>query len=167
MRPDLMQTRLAMHFDWFRNRCIPNVYFAGGECDLLVVTKARYATEIEIKCSLSDWNADRGKSKWAHVDRRYIKSFYYAVPTELIEKCPSWVPPTAGLIGITRRGGCDRVRVAKADKAALPLRPDTVAHLLSNIYFKHWRHRIGQSRGLLEPGQVPDAVTLEQAISLA
>jgi hypothetical protein len=66
------------------------------EADLFVISKARYATEIEVKISASDWRADLSKAK--HASHRFIKFFYYAVPEELAEKAPDGIDPRYGLL---------------------------------------------------------------------
>lgn len=68
------------------------------EADLFVISKSKYATEIEVKTSLSDWKADLSKSK--HKDLKFLKNFYYAVPTELIDKRPEGIDPRYGLIEV-------------------------------------------------------------------
>ena len=57
-----METLLMNHFNYLQNIIVPNV--SNGifhkehgwlhECDLLVLSKANYATEIEIKISKAD-----------------------------------------------------------------------------------------------------------------
>ena len=63
---------------------IPNVSwgFLYYEADILVVTKAKFCTEIEVKISMADWKADFAKRKHDHRDSR-IKFQYYAAPREL------------------------------------------------------------------------------------
>ena len=78
---------------------IPGVFFAGCECDMLVVTKAGLMWEIEVKVTLADWRNDQHKRKWRvdqipdardrqwwQNERKKISRFYYAVPRELVKK---------------------------------------------------------------------------------
>src|SRR5665213_2391523 len=66
---------------------IPNVSwgFLNYEADMLVVSKARYCTEIEVKISLQDWKKDFEKRKHRHRDER-IKFQYYACPIKLAQR---------------------------------------------------------------------------------
>jgi hypothetical protein len=68
---------------------IPNVSwgFLNYEADMLVVTKSRYCTEIEVKISMADWKKDfeKRKHKRGLRDDR-IKYQYYAAPTKLAER---------------------------------------------------------------------------------
>lgn len=45
---------------------LPNTYWTGNECDLLVVTMNRRVIDVEIKISRSDFRADFKKQKWYH-----------------------------------------------------------------------------------------------------
>lgn len=78
-------------FNFVRNIVAFNVNGWGGElnlwheCDMLVLTKAGYLTEIEIKRSWSDFLADF-KKKHKHESEGIIKKFYYAVPYSIAEK---------------------------------------------------------------------------------
>ena len=70
-----------------RNLVVPNVAWGWGlnfEADLVVVTGAQYAWEIEIKVRKDDLIKDNGKRKWrgtVHFER--FRRFYYAIPEEL------------------------------------------------------------------------------------
>lgn len=65
---------------------IPNVDwgFLNHEADLLILSKAKYLTEVEIKRSWSDFLADFKKDH-KHKDRK-LSYFYYAVPISIGEK---------------------------------------------------------------------------------
>lgn len=72
-----------------------------GRPDVLGVTKDRYATEIEIKRSLSDFRADARKASRRNRDlypKRFPKFFYYLVPEKLREKVQEELPKWAGLM---------------------------------------------------------------------
>ena len=66
------------------------------ECDMLIVTKNHYLTEVEIKISLSDLKADF-KKKHQHKDEN-IKKFYYAFPAEMKEKALELIPKECGIL---------------------------------------------------------------------
>lgn len=55
------------------------------ECDMLVLSKAGYLTEIEIKRSWADFLADFKKNH-KHGNRGIIKYFYYCLPECILEK---------------------------------------------------------------------------------
>ncbi|MCM1301982.1 MAG: hypothetical protein NC226_09710 [Bacteroides cellulosilyticus] len=72
------------------NIAVPNVttgLFWGlpFEADLLVMSKAGYVTEFEIKRSYTDFVADFKKDASAH-NAPQIYNFYYVVPISIIEK---------------------------------------------------------------------------------
>lgn len=79
---------------------VPNVSYGLNihEVDLLIVSQSGYATEIEIKISLSDLKADL-KKEHGHRSNK-IKYLYFAVPIELKEKALVLIPERAGLITI-------------------------------------------------------------------
>lgn len=51
-----IETAIAMKLDIRKHIIVPNISWGAGlhECDLLVINKSGYATEIEIKISKSD-----------------------------------------------------------------------------------------------------------------
>ena len=55
------------------------------ECDMLVLSKSGYLTEIEIKRSWEDFKADF-KKKHTHNNMGIIKNFYYCVPLSILNK---------------------------------------------------------------------------------
>lgn len=83
-----------------------NVYYhQNTEADLLLISKSGYLTEVEVKCTLADWNNDLKKFKRESNGslkrgQDCIKYFYYAVPRKLIDKEPEWVSKSFGLIAI-------------------------------------------------------------------
>ena len=79
---------------------VPNVSsgLAIHECDLLSVTNARYATEIEIKISVADTKKDKLK-KHQHKSNK-IKYLYFAMPHYILDKAREYVPEHAGIYSI-------------------------------------------------------------------
>ena len=78
------------------NLVVPNVswgFFAEHEADLVVVTKAGYLVEVEIKRSWTDFVADFRK-RYYHADPR-IARFYYAVPENMLEACKEYLDKKA------------------------------------------------------------------------
>ena len=96
-------------FSYLKNLMVFNVYGLSEllpinhECDVLVMTKTGYLTEIEIKRSWSDFLADFKKEH--HHQSEYIKKFYYCVPVSIVDKVAEYlknndeeVKPTSGII---------------------------------------------------------------------
>ena len=141
MSADKIQQALAAHFEWHRQTLIPNALFAGGEADLLIVHKSGFLSEVEIKCSLADWQCDQKKAKWASPDRNKIRRFWYAVPFYLVDKTPSWVPDSVGVISVSPQGFCTIWRQAK-NMSKYKVTPEEELELVRKTYFRYWRLRI-------------------------
>ena len=94
-----MEVALASWFDYRVNLIVPNVYWGMGdmhECDLLIVSKAGYVTEVEIKISRADLRKDIFK---VHGHRsNWIKYLYFAVPENLEAAALEFAPERAGII---------------------------------------------------------------------
>lgn len=97
-----MECALASWFDYRINLIVPNVYWGFSynmhECDLMIVSKAGYVTEVEIKISRSDLKADAKKSH-GHRNAR-IKYLYFAVPAKLEQAALEFAPERAGIITV-------------------------------------------------------------------
>lgn len=106
---------------------VPNCYFPGSECDLLVVRDDLRMMDVEIKISRSDLKADAGKDKWLDVWQhrvgqpylypeqrpaptprthpRRIWKHYYAMPESVWKpELAEFIQPTSGVI-LLRQGG--------------------------------------------------------------
>ena len=85
-----------------QNTVIPNVSWAffSHEVDLLSLSIAGYATEIEIKISKSDLKKDAEK-KHKH-ESSLLKYLYFAVPEDLVEFALLNIPKRAGLLSVRR-----------------------------------------------------------------
>jgi len=96
-----MEIALSEYFNPRANLIVPNVHWGIfiHECDLLILTKAGYAYEVEIKVSKQDLIADK-KKKHGHKDNR-IKYLYFALPKSL-EGEIEHVPEHAGIIIVER-----------------------------------------------------------------
>lgn len=115
-----MELVVARFFSPRVNLVVPNVHWGmdlSHECDLLVLSPAGYATEIEIKVSKSDLIRDKDKG---HGHNSYkIKYLYFAIPRALME-FQEHIPERAGILvvepfsekytGLT----CRRIRMARA-----------------------------------------------------
>jgi len=143
----LMQQALLHYFDYRANRCFVNVHLFAWESDMLVVSKAGYCTEVEIKTSFSDWKNDAGKDKFGklNLDRYWgwVKRFTYAVPSDLFDKhgLPDNLNPDHGVLVLNpRKYGAlkvTEVREAKTNGNAKALSEDKLHSLYTSTYFKH------------------------------
>lgn len=151
---------LAQHFTFHRNWLFDEVEISskpllkanswGGSylarclyrADLLVITPNHYATEVEVKDSLSDWKADLSKEKWVFGLPDWITRFYYAVPESL--GMPDWVPEFAGVLHISGT----RVRIVRAPKTLCRQKvPEKVmARMLDRTYIRYWYDRQARFR---------------------
>ena len=102
-----MEIALMEYLDVRRNTIVPNVSWGMElnnkplhECDLLVLSKAGFAVEIEIKISKADLLKDKEKKhKHSH---NLIKFLTFAVPENLRELALKEIPKTAGLYVVER-----------------------------------------------------------------
>lgn len=96
-----IELAVANHLNVRMNLIVPNVYwgFMDYECDLLVITKAGYAWEVEIKVSKADLIRD--KEKYHNHNSDKIKLLYFAIPDYLL-KHSEHIPDKAGIFVITQ-----------------------------------------------------------------
>ncbi len=108
-----IELAVARHYNPRVNIIVPNISWGLGlhECDLLVVTKAGIAYEIEIKTSKSDVKADRRK-RHKHQSWK-IQKLYFALPHYLIEECEEYIPERAGIISVLENHCVIKIREAK------------------------------------------------------
>lgn len=119
---------------------LPEMLFGGGRADFVTVSPSGYATEYEIKVTMSDWNADRDKAKWKSHERKFVKRMFYAVPAELADRIPAWVPESTGIIKVwagVDRDEIDYVRQAR-DLKAEKLPEGYQRSILRSGYFRYW-----------------------------
>ena len=97
-----IEIAIMSHCNYRSNIIVPNVSWGIAglkyECDLVVLSKSNYATEIEIKTSKQDLIKD--KSKKHYHDSNLFKYLYFAVPTFLVETALAEIPNSAGLYSI-------------------------------------------------------------------
>ena len=94
-----IEIAVAHHFDWLRNIIVPNVSYGWGlryEADMVIVTKAGYAQEVEIKCTRGDIKADL-KKQHSHDSNRF-RRLWFAVPEKLADN-PN-IPERAGILAV-------------------------------------------------------------------
>lgn len=94
-----MESCVANFFGITQNLIVPNISWGLGihECDLLIISKSGYATEVEIKISLADLIKD--KKKWHNHDSPKIKYLYFAIP-DYLEKNIKHIPEHAGILTV-------------------------------------------------------------------
>lgn len=99
MKSTEIEIAIANHFNPRRNLIVPNVSWGMGmhECDLLIVSRSGYATEIEIKVSRSDLIKDAEK-KHGHRHNK-ISRLYFAIPSSLVPHI-QYVPDHAGIVEV-------------------------------------------------------------------
>lgn len=101
MKTEDIETAIATLYCYRKNVIVPRVrHFPKlHECDLLIINKAGWATEIEIKISLNDLKKDLQKEH-QHQNVK-IRELYYAVPEKLFDAAVELLPDTVGLIKVT------------------------------------------------------------------
>lgn len=116
-----IEIAVANYFNYRVNLIVPNVYWGMGlnhEADLLILSRAGYATEVEIKVSKADLARDSSKHHGHESD--IVKAFWFAVPTILKDYALANIPEEAGLLEIWERKAGDsiqrRARMVKAPK---------------------------------------------------
>lgn len=113
-----MELALADYFDFRQSLIVPNISWGLHihECDMLVLTKAGYAYEIEIKVSLSDLKND-AKKQHKH-QSKLISKLYFAIP-EHLEKNIEHIPDKAGIIIVKKHPRNGRVFCVKLRESTI------------------------------------------------
>lgn len=173
----LAQKALCNCLDVYKHKVFPNVMLGAGEMDLAVLSARRYLTEIEIKLTRADWQADKLKQKWLPKNasqRSIVKYFAYAVPVELMNAMPEDIDPHAGIVCLfwdhLPRARDKQWKIwgqwAKQPTAipgAQPLSDEIYQQLMVSMYHRYWRQIQGMSvfdERLLpvpEPQQIGDS----------
>jgi hypothetical protein len=143
---------------------VPETYWSGSECDLLLVTENLRIIDIEIKVSRADFRRDKAKDKWYHAwdygvdgpwrpdangDRRRrefprrVWKHYFAMPAdiwkpEMVADLPS---PACGVILLHKdeRGGWVTVeRKSKPNKDAEKISAESAIDLARLASLRMW-----------------------------
>jgi hypothetical protein len=149
-----IQKALVKHLDWWATFVIPEFSIAAHRADVIQITKARYATEYEIKVSAADWRADLEKMKWEinpETGGAHISRFYYVVPGrrapqkpgEPVElepsiRVPKGLPAGAGILLVLEDGRVREHLAAKRHKAR-PLPEEIRRRAMDAFYYRYWR----------------------------
>lgn len=138
---------LARYFDWWQNRMMTEVVIDGGRADLVFMTKAMYLTEVEIKISLSDWNADRSKDKFKK-PRPHVARFFYAIPETLQSRIPAWLPEGAGILVVYEQNrwadGVREFRAGRRYAGAQKVPPLLFDQWRDAAYYRFWRSEMSR-----------------------
>ena len=132
-----IELAVAEFFNPRQHLILPNIWWGMGlnhECDLFIVSKNNYASEIEIKVNKYDLKKDQKKGH-GH-SSNLIRRLYFAIPPELKE-FNNYIPEHAGIIIVYAPGElqsyyghiCKIERPAKINKMAKPLIQYQILHL--------------------------------------
>ena len=134
-----IESAVAKYFDPRRCVIVPNVWWGldlNHECDLMVLTKAGFAYEVEIKTSKADLKADL-KKRHGHKSNR-ISKLYFAIPTKL-EPCIDIIPEQAGVLMVRPNGAVVKLREAKRNPESRKLNPDDQLKLTHLGMMRIWK----------------------------
>ena len=140
--------RVTKNNAWLDTETDPMIWknIVNHECDMLIVSKKCYLTEVEIKISLSDLKADF-KKEHQHKDEN-IKNFYYAFPEEIKEKALKLIPKECGiLIAVKKEDGIqyreiECYRKLKINKEARPINDKVLSMIYRLGYLRYWNYRM-------------------------
>ena len=133
---------------WFDSETMLWKNIVNHECDMLIISKKCYLTEVEIKISLSDLKADF-KKKHQHKDEN-IKNFYYAFPEEMKAKAVELIPEEAGILIAVKKHLNDGYeyreikcyRKPKINKLAKPINDIVLSKIYRLGYLRYWNYRM-------------------------
>lgn len=170
MNAGLVEAAIRRHVDHRANMLIPEAsirYGLGGKvgeyrADFMMITRAGYGTELEVKVSRADWRADLTKEKWVGMPN-WVTRFIYVVPAAL--GIPDFVPAHAGVWhvrprpapfayeGPMRPSGFEIVVVRAPGLLGREKVPQVVIGTwLRNLYYRYWEKRISIE------GRIPRAI---------
>ena len=145
--------RVTKNNGWLDTGADPMIWknIVNHECDMLIVTKKYYLTEVEIKISLSDLKADF-KKEHQHKDEN-IKNFYYAFPEEMKEKAIELIPEEAGILIAVKKHlnsgyeyrEIECYRKPKINKEAKPINDIVLSRIYRLGYLRYWNYRISRT----------------------
>lgn len=138
-----IEKKVAEYFGVRQNIIVPRVSWGFGihECDLLIMTKSGYATEVEIKISKADLIKDKEKEH-GHNDNR-IKNFYFAIP-ETLREYIEHIPERAGIIVVNHEKkisfACETVRWPQTNKNPYKFTTEEMLHLAHLGCMRIWKN---------------------------
>lgn len=125
------------------NIVVPNVSWGlfVHECDLFVLSKNNYATEVEIKISRSDIVKDKTKQHGHNSNK--IKRLFFAISERLNQpEIIMHIPERAGIIVVDCNGRCRIIRHAKINAQARKLSAEERINLLRLAYLRYCNNRM-------------------------
>lgn len=148
---------LRKHLNHIQNTIIPEAAVAhtsnkrkAYRADYIMVSKAGYATEFEVKVTMADWKADLVKGKWQNMPN-WISRFIYVVPASL--GVPDWVPKHHGIWHVHNADNMKRayIEVIRAPKMLHKEKVPTaiVDKWISNLYYRYWQMRMIRDRSII------------------
>lgn len=152
MHAGRMLFALARYFDWWQQKMATEFEIGGLREDLVVISRAGYATVVEIKVSRGDWLKDRHKDRWSSPSA-HVARFYYAVPRALFEiGVPQHVPPHVGILVVNEGGSWQGYDTVSEERAALRLKSEKLPTarlqaLNESFYYRFWRQHMDVLRG--------------------
>lgn len=133
---------------------VPNISwglnFHDREIDLLVLTKANYAWEIEIKVSRGDLSKDQEKRHHHHSNK--IKRLYFAIPEKLVKHI-ELIPSSAGILVVGKSGLVNCTRNAEENRSARKLTNDERYQLARLGTMRFWNIKQDLLRAQMENRQ--------------
>ena len=123
---------------------IPNLSYGllPYEADFVVISKAGYLTEVEIKRSWQDFKADFKKDHKHDAEQVYY--FYYCVPESIVDKVVDFLKAQYGsgwcpaLLKFTEKGCVSRVSVKDETTGRYGLSARSITLVITANYF--WRN---------------------------
>lgn len=142
-----IELAIAKYFNYRQNIIVPNISWGLHlhECDLLVLSKSGYATEVEIKISKSDLIKDKFK-KHKHLSDK-IRRLFFAMPIDLYNIIKDdkdvmvALPKKAGIVVVYSNGRCEKIVRAKTVALARKFNDKEVQKLLHLGIMRTWNLR--------------------------
>jgi len=120
MNSNKIEIALYNHFNFLNNDIISNVFldFNRYECDLMVITKSLYVSEVEIKISVSDLRAESKKQRYKLNGYHnpnfsvcdFLKHKWFAMPEEMEKQGLELIPKYSGLLCVNEKMGVKIVK---------------------------------------------------------
>ena len=132
---------------WINNTVMVEWEVDGGRADFVIISKARYLTDMEIKVTADDRKKDGKKIKWTTPLRPHVSRFYYCVPEFLVDSAPPNLPEGVGILAV---GGRSRPRgdwvgerrKAQRLKGAKKISAETIQAIYKAAYYRFWRQTL-------------------------
>ncbi len=141
-----LECAIARYFDYRQNVIIPNVSWGMGlkyEADMIIISMARYCTEIELKISRADLKRDSNKKKWcltspewSSLNYNIIRRQFFGLPESFCDIIKH-IPSQCGVLLVSESGKVHLERTAKLNRAR-PLAEKEYLHALHLVSMRLW-----------------------------